>query len=64
MQTIEFKPNDQAKVILGSSKDKINGDIVVIEDIFPYKGTYRANCKVIESGHKFWCFYSDLLPFT
>jgi hypothetical protein len=59
---LDFKINDKANVILGSSKDKTNGDEVIIEDIFPYKGKIRVNCKVIKSNHKFWCYYSDLLP--
>lgn len=57
----EFKRRDKARVILGSSKDKKKGDAVIIEDFYSVGLYIKIDCKVISTGHKFWCKHTDLI---
>lgn len=58
----EFKRGDKANVILGSSVDKTKGEMVIIEEIINHADKTTVNCITIKTKHKFWCYYSDLLP--
>jgi hypothetical protein len=65
---MKFKVGNHARVILGSSKDRVKGDIVTIENIYEFEGKTRVNCTVgahmnipITGYHKFWCYYDDLI---